>query len=159
MATLKKRLSANVAGDFFVDATCIDCDTCRWMAPETFRDQNDKSYVHHQPQTPAETQRALMALTACPTSSIGTVERHDMSPVFSAFPDKIDDNVSHCGYHSEDSFGAASYLIVRPEGNVLIDSPRFAGPLVKRLEERGGVKTLFLTHGDDVADHQKFHER
>jgi glyoxylase-like metal-dependent hydrolase (beta-lactamase superfamily II)/ferredoxin len=158
MPSLKKRLETNSPGDFYVDSTCIDCDTCRWMAPETFSDKDDKSYVHHQPQTGAEKKRALMALVACPTASIGTVEKHDMAPVIAAFPDLIEENVYHCGYHSEDSFGAASYLIVRPEGNVLIDSPRYAGQIVKRLEELGGVKTMFLTHGDDVADHQKFHD-
>lgn len=29
--------------------------------------------------------------------------------------------VYHCGYHSEKSYGASSYLIVRAEGNILID--------------------------------------
>ena len=37
-----------------------------------------------------------------------------------AFPERLDDNVYFCGYASPDSYGAASYLIVRPEGNVLI---------------------------------------
>ncbi len=27
----------------------------------------------------------------------------------------------HCGYHSEASFGATSYFIVRPGGNILVD--------------------------------------
>ncbi|XP_015064361.1 uncharacterized protein LOC107009532 [Solanum pennellii] len=27
------RRPQNVSGEFFVDHTCIDCDTCRWMAP------------------------------------------------------------------------------------------------------------------------------
>src|SRR5207244_1579170 len=60
---------------------------------------------------------------------------------------------------SEASFGAWSYLIVRsPEegGNVLVDSPRFAGPLVKRIEEMGGVAQMYLSHRDDIADHAKF---
>jgi glyoxylase-like metal-dependent hydrolase (beta-lactamase superfamily II) len=39
---------------------------------------------------------------------------------------------------------------------VMIDSPRFSQPLVRRLEELGGVRTLFLTHRDDVADHARF---
>jgi glyoxylase-like metal-dependent hydrolase (beta-lactamase superfamily II) len=30
--------------------------------------------------------------------------------------------------------------------------------LVKRLEEMGGVSTLFLTHKDDVGDHERFAE-
>lgn len=29
--------------------------------------------------------------------------------------------VYHCGHHSEKSYGAASYFITRPEGNILID--------------------------------------
>src|SRR4030095_17044455 len=72
------RRPENVAGDLYVDETCIDCDTCRWMAPETFDRAGEKSRVHHQPQTPAALQRALMALVACPTASIGASERHDM---------------------------------------------------------------------------------
>jgi glyoxylase-like metal-dependent hydrolase (beta-lactamase superfamily II) len=50
-------------------------------------------------------------------------------------------------------------LIVRPDdegGNVLIDSPRFATQLVKKIEAMGGVRTMLLTHKDDVADHQRF---
>jgi glyoxylase-like metal-dependent hydrolase (beta-lactamase superfamily II) len=50
-------------------------------------------------------------------------------------------------------------LIVRPDdegGNVLIDSPRFATQLVKQIDEMGGVRTMLLTHKDDVADHERF---
>ncbi|MEO1181696.1 MAG: ferredoxin, partial [Cyanobacteria bacterium J06636_28] len=36
MAQLKARRTENVEGDIFVDTSCIDCDTCRWMAPEVF---------------------------------------------------------------------------------------------------------------------------
>jgi hypothetical protein len=38
--------------------------------------------------------------------------------------------------------------------NVLIDSPRAASPLLKRLEALGGVSKLFLTHRDDVLDYR-----
>jgi hypothetical protein len=27
-----------------------------------------------------------------------------------------------CGYNSQDSFGATSYLVIHPQGNMLIDS-------------------------------------
>ncbi|KAL8129657.1 hypothetical protein V2J09_018812 [Rumex salicifolius] len=30
---LRKSRPQNVAGEFYVDHTCINCDTCRWMAP------------------------------------------------------------------------------------------------------------------------------
>jgi hypothetical protein len=41
---------------------------------------------------------------------------------------------------------------------VLVDSPRFTPPLVKQIEAMGGVHYLYLTHRDDVADQQKFHD-
>ena len=68
-----------------------------------------------------------MALVSCPTASIGTQSKHDVTAVTAALPDPIDNNVYHCGYHAESSFGATSYLIVREEGNVLVDSPRSLG--------------------------------
>jgi glyoxylase-like metal-dependent hydrolase (beta-lactamase superfamily II)/ferredoxin len=158
MARASKRLSHNVPGDFYVDSTCIDCDTCRWMAPETFTEREDQASVHHQPDTPEATRRALMALVSCPTASIGTMEKHDLDAVIEAFPVPVHGNVFHAGFHSESSFGATSYFIERERGNVLVDSPRFTAPLVRRLEDRGGVALMFLTHRDDVADHQKFRD-
>jgi glyoxylase-like metal-dependent hydrolase (beta-lactamase superfamily II) len=128
------------------------------MAPETFTEREEQASVHHQPTTDAERRRALMALVSCPTGSIGTLEKHDAGPAIEALPDRVQDDVYHCGFHSESSFGAASYLIVRGEGNVLVDSPRFTMPLVRRLEDLGGVSRMFLTHRDDVADHRKFRE-
>jgi glyoxylase-like metal-dependent hydrolase (beta-lactamase superfamily II) len=74
----------------------------------------------------------------------------------------LDENLYFCGFTSESSFGAWSYLITRPAeqgGNVLIDSPRFATQLLKRVEALGGVQTMLLTHKDDVADHKLFHQR
>ncbi|MGF1577169.1 MAG: MBL fold metallo-hydrolase [Cyanophyceae cyanobacterium] len=157
MAQLKHRRSENVSGDLYVDRTCIDCDTCRWMAPEMFTQMDEQSAVYHQPATEGERIRALQALLACPTSSIGTVDPpNDIKAAQDTFPIPIHDTVYHCGFHSKSSYGAASYLILRPEGNVLVDSPRFAPPLVKRLEELGGIRYLYLTHRDDVADHEKF---
>lgn len=159
MAHLADRRSQNVAGDFYVDRSCIDCDTCRWMAPEIFSRVGSQSIVHHQPIDQTERLSAMQALLACPTASIGTVEKpKDIKLAQESFPILVAENIYHCGYHAENSYGAASYLIQRPEGNILVDSPRFAPPLVKRLEALGGVRYLYLTHRDDVADHQKFHD-
>lgn len=159
MANRARRLPENVEGDFFVDQSCIDCDACRQIAPATFRDHGDASSVYRQPVAVDEITRALMALTACPTASIGTTRDYDASIGVEAFPELLDGNVYFCGFTSEDSFGAWSYLIVRPEergGNVLVDSPRFTRPLVRKIEATGGVRTIFLTHRDDVADQEKF---
>lgn len=159
MATLTRRRPENVTGNFYVDTTCIDCDTCRWMAKTVFHKDGGQSAVYHQPETPEEREKAFQALLACPTASIGTVEKpKEIKTIQAQFPLKIAENVYHCGYHSESSFGATSYLIQRSEGNILIDSPRFTPPLVKQLEKLGGVQQMYLTHRDDVADHEKFHD-
>jgi glyoxylase-like metal-dependent hydrolase (beta-lactamase superfamily II)/ferredoxin len=159
MAQLAQRRSENVSGDFYVDRTCIDCDTCRWMAPEVFRAVGEQSAVYHQPESEAERLKALQALLSCPTASIGTIEKPaDIKVAQESLPILIAENVYHCGYHAESSYAATSYLILRSEGNVLVDSPRFAAPLVKRLEQLGGIRYLYLTHQDDVADHAKFHQ-
>ncbi|MBD2502873.1 MBL fold metallo-hydrolase [Anabaena azotica] len=159
MAHLNLRRPENTEGDFYVDTTCIDCDTCRWMTPQVFHRVDDMSAVHHQPANETERLAALQALLSCPTSSIGTVEKpKDIKLGQESFPILVTENIYHCGYHSEKSYGAASYLIQQPEGNILVDSPRFTPPLVKRIEEMGGIKYMYLTHRDDVADHQKFAE-
>ena len=103
-----------------------------------------------------------MALISCPTGSIGFTQHHDARSAFDSFPMHVDEDVYFCGFTSENSFGGWSYLIERPAnngGNVLIDSPRFATQLVKRIESAGGVDQMLLTHKDDIADHQRFHER
>jgi glyoxylase-like metal-dependent hydrolase (beta-lactamase superfamily II)/ferredoxin len=162
MANLQQRLLQNVSGDFFVDATCIDCDTCSQLAPSVFRDHGEQCSVYHQPETDAEERLALMALVACPTGSIGTTKKHDAHIGIDAFPLLLDENVYFCGFTSESSFGGWSYLIVRPDsegGNILVDSPRFATHLVKRIAEMGGVRQMLLTHRDDIADHQLFRKK
>jgi glyoxylase-like metal-dependent hydrolase (beta-lactamase superfamily II) len=67
--------------------------------------------------------------------------------------------VYHLGFHAESSFGAASYLIVRDGGNVMVDSPRWNKGLAERIDRLGGVDTIFLTHRDDIADQAKWHDR
>lgn len=156
MALSELRLPANVPGDFFVDNTCIDCDLCRQIAPETFSDIGDQSIVYHQPSTFDQEFAALKALVTCPTASIGTLSHRSAKAAVAAYPELIENGIYFCGFASESSYGASSYLIVRPEGNVLVDSPRFASPLVKQIEKLGGVELMFLTHRDDVADHEKW---
>ena len=159
MARISGRLPDNASGEFYVDRSCIDCDTCTRIAPGLFAPADDHSFVSRQPRNGAERRRALMALVSCPTASIGTVSRLDAGPGVDAFPEPIAEEVSFLGFTSEDSFGAWSYLVSRREGNVIVDSPRAAAPLMKRIEEMGGARFMFLTHRDDVADHEAFHRR
>lgn len=159
MADPALRLPGNAPGDFFVDSSCIDCDLCRQIAPSVFRAEGDRSVVHDQPGTPAGVLRAQMALVACPTASIGTASRPALGAAVAAFPELVADEVTFCGFASPKSYGASSYLVRRPGGNVLVDSPRFSEPLARRIEGMGGVRLMFLTHRDDVADHAAFRRR
>jgi glyoxylase-like metal-dependent hydrolase (beta-lactamase superfamily II)/ferredoxin len=158
MAQLNLRLPENAPGELFVDETCIDCDTCRELAPETFGSTSSGlSYVVRQPPDAAAWRRAMLAVVSCPTASIGA-ERSAREAALS-LPVLLDGPVYRSGYSAESSYGAQSYFLEREDGNVLVDSPRAAAPLMKRLAELGGVRRMFLTHQDDVADHAAFRER
>jgi glyoxylase-like metal-dependent hydrolase (beta-lactamase superfamily II)/ferredoxin len=160
MARPAARLPENAPGPFFVDDTCIDCAVCRHIAPSTFgRSPRELSFVARQPASAEERRRSLMALVACPTSSIGTEPKIDATPGVEAFPDPVADGVFSCGFTAESSFGAWSYLVARGDGNVLVDSPRASEPLLKRIGDMGGVRWMFLTHRDDVADHAEVQRR
>jgi glyoxylase-like metal-dependent hydrolase (beta-lactamase superfamily II)/ferredoxin len=156
MADLKKRLPANVPGEFYVDSTCIDCDACRQLASSVFAEEDGYSAVTHQPATAVETRAAQRALLACPTGSIGTLTKNSIADVVSDFPLLLENNVYYCGFNSPKSFGGNSYFVQHPDGNWLIDSPRFTQPLLSALEKLGGLRYIFLSHRDDVADAVKF---
>jgi glyoxylase-like metal-dependent hydrolase (beta-lactamase superfamily II)/ferredoxin len=153
-----------VPGDLFVDDSCIACDACRRIAPATFGGAEDrKSFVAAQPASEAERMHALEALVACPVGAIGS-ELHDRVAVAKAarsFPAPVEGapGVLDCGFASPRSFGAASWLVRRQGGNVLVDSPRYATVLALRMEELGGAKLMFLSHRDDVADHDRWARR
>jgi glyoxylase-like metal-dependent hydrolase (beta-lactamase superfamily II)/ferredoxin len=156
MALQKLRKKENVDGEFFVDESCIDCDLCRQIAPKTFLDTGDQSAVYHQPDNPEEELAALKALVTCPTASIGTLHPHDLKEAVLSYPEKVEDEVYFCGFAAASSYGASSYLLVRESGNVLVDSPRFTSPLARKIQELGGVRYMFLTHRDDIADHEQW---
>lgn len=154
MASLTKRLPTNVCGNFFVDSTCINCDTCRQLAPASFVENGEFSSVYHQPGGARELHQAYQALLACPVGSIGTVvpDKAQRQTAASSFPVQLEAEIFYNGFNSGKSFGANSYFICHPEGNWLVDSPRYQRRLVDAFDQKGGVKYLFLTHEDDVAD-------
>jgi glyoxylase-like metal-dependent hydrolase (beta-lactamase superfamily II)/ferredoxin len=159
MANPAKRLPENVRGDFFVDSTCIDCDTCRQVAPGVFAEGEEYAYVHRQPATEADRHDALRALVCCPTGSIGSLSHNRPRAVMDDFPLAIEEPVYYCGFNSPKSFGGNSYFIRHAAGNWLIDSPKFLPRLVRRFEALGGIANIFLTHRDDVADARLYAER
>ena len=159
MADRARALPENVEGPFFVDATCIDCDTCRQLAPSVFGETGDASFVQLQPRGPAEELAALRALVACPTASIGAADKRRVPEAIAEFPMPLADGVSYCGFNSPKSFGGNSYFLEHPDGNWLVDSPRYVEHLVRRFAEKGGIRYVFLTHRDDVADAAKYARR
>jgi len=68
-----ERLLQNVAGAYYVDSSCIDCDMCRSTAPNVFKRDEDigMSVAFHQPITAEEIALAEEARIGCPTESIG----------------------------------------------------------------------------------------
>jgi glyoxylase-like metal-dependent hydrolase (beta-lactamase superfamily II) len=159
MARVSLRHHENVPGSWFVDERCIDCGTCRELAPELFASVGVQSVVACQPTDADAVTGAWLAAQACPTQSIGTVER--LARPGRLFPREVRPGagVFDCGYCSPDSFGATSWFVARPGGNVLVDSPRFTEALIGPFEAAGGIDHVVLTHRDDVADADRYAER
>ncbi len=74
MADPTQKLPENVAGKYYVDAQCIDCDVCRVTAPGNFQrsDQKGYSYVFRQPADPEEEAQCQEAMDCCPVEAIGS---------------------------------------------------------------------------------------
>jgi ferredoxin len=73
MANKTDKWPTNVAGKFYVDQQCIDCDLCRETAPGFFtrNDDGGYSFVHKQPETPEDIALCMEALEGCPVEAIG----------------------------------------------------------------------------------------
>lgn len=158
MARPQDRNPHSVAGDWYVDTGCIDCDAARQVAPGLIgTDQAGLSVFLRQPETPDDLEMAWRALLVCPTRSVGneTVER----PYPRLYPHDLGDGVFRLGHNARSSFGAHSYLVRRDTGNLMVDSPRWTREVYGPLEELGGLDHILLTHRDDVADARKFAER
>lgn len=130
------------------------------MAPNTFTRYGDGSIASAQPSNEQGRIDSLQALLSCPTNSIHSehILKEELRAAQQGLPKPVPGcpDIFQCGWHSVKSFSAASYLIKRPSGNILVDSPRYNPILAKRIDEMGGVSIIFLTHRDDVADHRQW---
>ena len=111
MANPRRRVPENAPGDFFVDLTCIDCVTCRQIAPAAFGQAATTSFVKAQPSAKADRRVALQALLAFPTGSIGDLGGDDVKAVMTDFPLVMEGPVYYCGYNSPKSYGGNNYLV------------------------------------------------
>ncbi len=70
MADPKSRHPKNAPGRWFVDGSCISCDTCTDISPEIFgRDEERLAYVRE--LRPDEEKLFRFALESCPVEAIG----------------------------------------------------------------------------------------
>jgi ferredoxin len=73
MANPNDRVPENQTGKYYVDASCIDCDQCRSLAPGLFSRNSDTglTFLSRQPATHDEIALFEEAASSCATSSIG----------------------------------------------------------------------------------------
>ncbi len=73
MAEKEDKWPENIAGKFYVDEQCIDCDLCRETAPDFFMRDDDGgfSYVYKQPEADEDIEACMEALDGCPVEAIG----------------------------------------------------------------------------------------
>jgi ferredoxin len=73
MANKAEKWPENVAGKFYVDQQCIDCDLCRETAPNFFarHEEGGYTFVSKQPVTDEEIAQCTEALEGCPVEAIG----------------------------------------------------------------------------------------
>ncbi len=73
MADPTDKVELNVAGKYYVDSSCIDCDVCRTTAPNNFQANEDEgySYVYKQPENDEEDAQCQEAMESCPVEAIG----------------------------------------------------------------------------------------
>ena len=145
---------------FRINSRCISCGTCWQFDPAHFASGGDTAVVREQPEDRPALHQALLALEACPVAAIVASPEQRRERPASGFPVAVAHHpcgeVLYCGWASKRSFGACSWLIRRPEGNVLVDVPRWSAPLARRIKTLGGLALIVLTHRDDVADHDKW---
>jgi len=59
---------------------------------------------------------------------------------------------------NRDTLGGTAYLVVEPEGHILVDCPAWDETNVQFLQEQGGVRWLMLTHRGAHAHVREFRE-
>ena len=76
MADADDKVEMNVAGKYYVDSSCIDCDVCRETASDNFLANEDEgySYVSKQPENDDEEALCEEAKRALPNDPVPCAE-------------------------------------------------------------------------------------
>src|SRR5215475_9838685 len=115
--SMRKRHPQNAPGDWYVDTRCIDCGAARTAAPGLIVERDGQSVFARQPQTADERMMAWRARLLCPTASVRT-ESHARVPD-GVFPEQMTKEIYRLGYNAKSAYGAHSFAIRRPGGNVI----------------------------------------
>ncbi|WP_437486929.1 MBL fold metallo-hydrolase [Sorangium sp. So ce1014] len=128
-------------------------------------DEGSFTGVLRQPRSQADLEAARTAVAACPVHALRLKppavrpRPGALGAPFSTWPRRIEEDVWALGHPSSDNVGATAYFIERPGGNVLVDLPKPNEAIFRFLEEHGGVRWIFITHGDNTAHHAEFAAR
>src|SRR5262249_13554891 len=139
---------------WYIDTNCIDCGASAEVAPGLVVERGGQCVFARQPATPAEETAAFRAMLVCPTASVRNESRR--RPPRDLFPQEVTPGVWRCGYNAADSFGAHAWFVARPDGNLLVDAPRWADAVVAFVAAKGGLAHVLLTHRDDVAAAERY---
>jgi glyoxylase-like metal-dependent hydrolase (beta-lactamase superfamily II) len=151
---MRHRHDRNAPGLWHVDTACIDCGAARTVAPGLIVRGGGQSVFARQPETAGELAMAWRARLLCPTASVHGEVRN--KPPAGLFPEQMTPGVDRLGYNAKTSYGAHSFLVRCEGANAMVDAPRWTRPLVAAIEARGGLRDIFLTHRDDVADAKRY---
>jgi ferredoxin len=68
-----RKLEMNAPGTFYVDDSCVDCQSCVEAYPQFFAhdEKEHKCYIYRQPETPEEIALMHEAMENCPTLCLG----------------------------------------------------------------------------------------
>jgi len=144
--------------DWYVDDRCTNCDVARQLAPGLIAEVNGRSEVIRQPRTDQEHKAISAAAHACHTRSIRG-HAQGLDPASDPFPLPLDEHVYLCGHNSTHTAGANSYLLRRPDGNLMVDTPRWSETLATKYEALGPITDVLLTHRDHAAHGRRYADR
>jgi len=149
---------SSTGAGWFVDDRCSNCDVSRQLAPGLIGAVGGRSEVLRQPRDDAEERALHAAAYACHTRSIRHSARPP-DPALDPYPMRLNDAVHLCGHNSTHTAGANSYLLRRPGGYMMIDTPRWSDSLAARYEAVGAVTDVLLTHRDHAAHGRRYADR
>lgn len=136
---------------------CTGCDVARQVAPGLVGvGERGRSMMLRQPTTEAEVQTMNAAAFACHVRAIQP-SKGNLDPTADPYPLPLaGDKVYLCGHNSPATASANSFLLRRPTGMMMIDTPAFNSAVAARYGTLGTITDVLLTHRDHAAHGQQY---